>query len=115
GKPVLVHAYVWLGAVTVNGTLPPVPVSGIVVNGFTGSFDGIMRFARRVPAYVGLKVTLTVQVAAAVRGLGLIGQLVVTPKSAAFVPAIVGRLTRRFAAPALVTVTVFAALVVRYA
>jgi hypothetical protein len=64
---------------------------------------------------VGLKVTLTVQVAVGASGLGLMGQVVVALKSLAFAPVMLGRLTSRFTAPALITVTLRGALVVKYA
>ena len=68
--------------------------------------------ALRLPLVVGVKVTLMVQFDPAASVLDPVGQVVVWAKSPALVPARLMLLMVRAALPLLVSVTVWAALVV---
>src|SRR5512132_4471659 len=70
----------------------------------------MLTLAVRLPLAVGAKVTEIVQLAPTARVLGLIGQVFVCPKSAAFVPAMPIELIVSAAVPVFVSVTLWGAL-----
>src|SRR2546421_24840 len=72
----------------------------------------MLTLALREPVAVGVKVTLMVQEAPAASVLELLGQVLVWAKSPAFVPARPILLMVRAALPLLLSVTVWAVLVV---
>ena len=112
----LLEPTVWLPKVRLVGEsaadgLPaaaPVPVSETVC-GLPVALSLIETFAVRVPAAVGVNVTLMVQLALA---FTLLPQVLVAAKSPLFVPVIVILVRESAAEPLLVSVTLCAALVV---
>jgi hypothetical protein len=94
---------------TLGVTPNPVPVpESATVWGLPGALSVICTKELNAPVSRGAKVTLTVQ---APFGARLAGQLFVSPKSAAFPPAMAMPLTESVPPPALVKVTCCAALV----
>src|SRR5438874_299907 len=91
--------------------LLPVPLSATVC-GLPLALSVIDRLALRVPVAVGVKVTLMLQEALAARVVGLMGHMLVWVKSPALVPLIPIVLMVRSALPLLVSVTVWAVLLV---
>ena len=98
-------------AVIVSGTSPPVPVKPTLMVGLAGSFDLITRVAALASAYCGVKTTLTVQDAPAIRVVPQV--LAEMEKSAALTPAIPMLIRVSGAPPPFESVTVCAALSVR--
>ena len=86
----------------------PVPVSGTVW-GLPPALSVTEMLAVRLPLALGLKLTESVQLAPAASVLGLIGQVFVWPKSAAFVPPSPIAVIVSAALPEFVRVTVWAA------
>src|SRR5438874_2124413 len=88
-----------------------VPLKGTLC-GLPDALSLMDKLAVRVPVAVGVKVTLTVHEAPAASVLGLIGQLLVWAKSLALVPVSPMLVMVRAPVPLLVSVTVWAALLV---
>ena len=88
----------------------PVPLSATFNVGFTGSLLTIARVVVRAPAAVGRNVTLITQLPVVAGRLAPHG--LDSPKSPAFPPVRVMLVMFKTAVPVLVSVTVFAALVV---
>jgi hypothetical protein len=97
--------------VTVAEPFAPVPVS-VIVCGLPVRLSAMLTAAVRVPAAVGLNVTLIEQFALAASVAGLSGQVLVSAKSGLFVPLTVIAVMVNAAVPLLVNVTLCAALVV---
>ncbi len=91
-----------------TGGFVPMPLSDTVC-GLPAALSLMLSVAVRSPTAPGLKVTVIVQLAPASR---VAGQLFVWVKSPAFVPAMLMPLIVSAALPVLVSVTVWAALVV---
>ena len=97
--------------VTVGAATTPVPVSGIFC-GLSLALSAMLIVALRAPLAEGENVTLMAQEPLAANVLGLVGQVFVWPKSAAFAPFTAIPVMVSGAAPVLVSVTVWEALVV---
>jgi hypothetical protein len=91
----------------------PMPFRVTMIDGLTGSFEAITRFAVRAPPAVGLKVTLMRQEPLNAIDVGVSGQVVVKAKSVGLVPLMLMAPIKTFARPTLLTVMVCAGLVVR--
>ena len=87
------------------------PLSATVC-GLPVALSVMLTLALRLPLALGVKVTLMVQEAPAASVLELLGQVLVCAKSPALVPLSPMLLMVRAALPLLVSVTVWAALVV---
>jgi hypothetical protein len=103
----LLGVTVTVGAVVVV----PVPVSGTAC-GLPVALSATLIAPVRVPAAVGLNVTLIAQWALAASVAGLTGQVLVSAKSPLFVPVTVIPVMVNAVVPVLVNVTLCAALVV---
>lgn len=121
--PVLLSVTVWTALAAPTSTVPnarlvelrlttgaetPVPLR-LTLCGLPAALSATVSLALIAPAAVGAKVTEIVQLALALR---LLPHVVVVPKSRGLVPVVVMLLIFRVAFPLLVSVTVFAALVV---
>ena len=92
-------------SVTAGAETTPVPLRETLC-GLPAALSLILTLALRAPEAEGENVTRMVQLALAASELGASGQVVVSPKSAAFVPATPMLLIVNAAVPELVRVTV---------